>query len=81
MGVFNRVTSFKAFATHSDRSHESITLKFDWDEHRQYNPHRALTIVAVVCLVFGVLLFHRVTRSAFGGAFRTKSVVVHDRSD
>jgi hypothetical protein len=81
MGVFNRLTSFKAFATHSDRPHESITLKFDWDEHRQFNPHRALSVVSFVCLALGITLMLRITHSAYGGAFRTKNVVVHDRSD
>ena len=81
MGVFNRVTSFKAYATHSDRPHEIVTLKFDWDEHRAYNPHRALSLVAFVCLILGIFLFHRLTRSAYGGAFHSKSVIVHDRTD
>jgi hypothetical protein len=84
LGSVGRFTSFQAFATYSEKPHETITIHYEWDEHRAYNPHIALTVVSIVSLVLMVLLMHRISSDTL---FRSKSKgiqkisVVRDRTE
>eukprot|EP00331_Platyophrya_macrostoma_P021364 CAMPEP_0176446754 /NCGR_PEP_ID=MMETSP0127-20121128/24526_1 /TAXON_ID=938130 /ORGANISM="Platyophrya macrostoma, Strain WH" /LENGTH=189 /DNA_ID=CAMNT_0017832873 /DNA_START=44 /DNA_END=610 /DNA_ORIENTATION=- len=45
----------------SKRPHETITIHYEWDEHRMYNPHLALGLVSAVALFLMVFLMHRIS--------------------
>lgn len=81
VGAFGRFTSFKALASYSDKPHETITLKYEWDEHRSYNPHVALTVVSVVSVVAMVFLAHRITADSLATIMKKGVTVVRDRKD
>ena len=81
-GAVGHLTSFKAFATFSERPHETIMLKYEWDEHRAYNPHTALTVVSVLSILSLIVVAHRMVGDSFVFAKKMKHlVVVRERSD
>lgn len=81
-GAVGHLTSFKAFATFSERPHETILLKYEWDEHRAYNPHTALTVVSIVSIVGLIVVAHRLLGDSYSFARKMKNlVVVRERSD
>ncbi|CUG92928.1 membrane-associated protein, putative [Bodo saltans] len=79
VGAFGRFTSFKAVATYSEHAHEVIIIKYEWDEHRSYNPHIALGVVSAVSLVGFLMLVHKFTSDASKSP--STITVVRDRMD
>lgn len=54
-GEVNRLTSFKVECIYGVNKRDNMTLHYVWDEHRAYNPHRALTLCSAFAL--GVAMF------------------------
>jgi hypothetical protein len=79
VGAFGRFTSFKAVATYSEHPHEVIIIKYEWDEHRSYNPHVALGVVSAVSIAAFVALVHKFTSDASKSP--STITVVRDRAD
>eukprot|EP00744_Colponema_vietnamica_P016473 GILI01023116.1.p1 GENE.GILI01023116.1~~GILI01023116.1.p1 ORF type:complete len:216 (-),score=28.91 GILI01023116.1:67-714(-) len=80
-GVFNRFTSVKVHASHSENSVPTIALEFDWDEHRRFNPHRAITVTYALSIIAVILLAHRLlTKNILpvGKSGQAKKLVVVD---
>ena len=82
-GLIHRFTSFKVTPLFSSQPQVSILLRYEWHEHRSFNPRRAL--LCVTLLVFGglVLVVHHVVSQALGdskGRFRGM-IVVHERKE
>lgn len=81
-GVFNRFTSLKVHASHSENAVPTITLHYDWDEHRRFNPSRAITAVYVVSIIAVIALTHRLlTKNILpvGKSGQAKRLVVVDQ--
>lgn len=61
-GDMQRITSFSVSAHYSELPKDEVQVSYVWDEHRAYNPHRAIawcSAVAVVAALFTILiLFH-----------------------
>lgn len=79
VGAFGRFTSFKAVATYSEHAHEVITIKYEWDEHRTYNPHTALGVVSAAAFAVCLILLQKFTSDASKAP--STITVVRDRTD
>ncbi|KEG07799.1 hypothetical protein DQ04_08791010 [Trypanosoma grayi] len=82
-GTFNRITSFHAHTIYSAKLHDEIELQYHWDEHRAYNPHRALSVCAVTSVLTAVVVLHIIL---FRGGklthhFRAKKIALRNHKE
>jgi hypothetical protein len=80
IGAFGRFTSVRAFATYSDKPHSVLTLSYEWDEHRSFNPHIATTVISVVALASAFVIGHGMLLTSFTKEMQTIAVV-RDREE
>ncbi|KAH9597768.1 hypothetical protein LSM04_003817 [Trypanosoma melophagium] len=57
-GTFNKLTTFRVDLEYSKTPHDNVELHYHWDEHRAYNPHRALSACAFFSVIATVVVLH-----------------------
>lgn len=81
-GEQQKVTSFAIDARYSPVQRPGIELHYVWDEHRPYNPNRALVLCSaaalLVAMIMTVVVFHPSSRSMLLFSQRIVAVRAHD---
>ncbi|RNF16096.1 uncharacterized protein Tco025E_05292 [Trypanosoma conorhini] len=58
--TFNKITAFHAEPVYAGVQHDAIELQYRWEEHRAYNPHRALSVCAFACVFATVAVLYMI---------------------
>lgn len=81
-GELQKMTSFSVNAQYSNEVKAGVELHYVWNEHRPYNPNRAVTlcsaVAVLVAMIAAVAVFHPSGRSMLLFSQRIVAVRAHD---
>ncbi|ORC89365.1 uncharacterized protein TM35_000121400 [Trypanosoma theileri] len=82
-GTFNKLTTFRVDIEYSKTPHDDVELHYHWDEHRAYNPHRALSACAFVSVIATVVILHFVIlrNGKFAQRIRKGQIIVRNHKE
>ncbi|ESL08416.1 hypothetical protein TRSC58_03881 [Trypanosoma rangeli SC58] len=82
-GTFNKITAFHVEAVYATVQHDEIELQYHWEEHRAYNPHRALSACAFVCVFATITVLYLIVfaQSSLSKKLRQSQVTLRNHRE